>query len=46
MKPEDITYILDFAEVDSIIIDHEYVSLLDDYRKSHPDVPLIIDNVS
>lgn len=46
LKPEDISYIFDFAEVDSIIVDHECVSLLDDYRRTHPNVPLIIDNVS
>lgn len=45
MKPEDITYIFDFAQVDSIIVDHEYVSLLDDYKKTHPNTPLIVDNV-
>ena len=46
LKQEDITYIFDFAEVDSIIVDHEFVSLLDGYKKTHPQVPLIIDNVS
>ncbi|KAI0014014.1 acetyl-CoA synthetase-like protein [Xylariaceae sp. FL0662B] len=42
-KAEDITYIFDFAEVDSIIVDQEYLSLLDDFKKSHPNVPLIVD---
>ena len=46
MKKEEITYIFDFAEVDCIIVDHEFVSLLDDYKTTHPKVPLIIDNVS
>ena len=27
-------------------MDHEFVSLLDGYKKTHPQVPLIIDNVS
>ncbi|KAI2626537.1 acetyl-CoA synthetase-like protein [Hypoxylon sp. NC1633] len=43
LKADDITYILDFAEVDSIIVDHEYVPLLDDFKKTHPHVPLIVD---
>ncbi|RYP15204.1 hypothetical protein DL765_005843 [Monosporascus sp. GIB2] len=44
LKPEDITYIFDFSEVDLIIVDREYVLLLDSYSKSHPNVPFIIDN--
>ncbi|KAI1082375.1 acetyl-CoA synthetase-like protein [Whalleya microplaca] len=43
LKPEDISYIFDFAEVDSIIVDHEYLPLLDDFKKSHPNVPFIAD---
>jgi acyl-CoA synthetase (AMP-forming)/AMP-acid ligase II len=45
LKQEDIAYIFDFAEVDSIIADAEYVHLLDGYRKSHADTPIIVDNV-
>ncbi|KAI2464150.1 AMP-binding enzyme [Annulohypoxylon bovei var. microspora] len=43
LKPDDITYIFDFAEVDSIIVDNEYLSLLDEFKKSHPHVPFLID---
>ncbi|KAK3391696.1 hypothetical protein B0T20DRAFT_362158 [Sordaria brevicollis] len=43
LKPEDITYIFEFAEVDSIIADAEYAHLLDSYKKAHPNVPVIID---
>ncbi|CAJ2506064.1 Uu.00g001940.m01.CDS01 [Anthostomella pinea] len=43
LKPDDITYIFDFAEVDSIIVDQEYAPLLDEFKKSHPNVPFIID---
>lgn len=32
--------------MDSIIVDNEYLSLLDDFKKSHPNVPLIVDLVS
>ncbi|TDZ27099.1 putative acyl-activating enzyme 1 [Colletotrichum spinosum] len=44
LKSDDITYIFDFAEVDSIIVDHEFLPLLDEYRAKHPSVPLIVDN--
>ncbi|KAI0118913.1 AMP-binding domain-containing protein [Nemania sp. FL0031] len=43
LKPDDVTYILDFAGVDSIIVDKEYLSLLDDFKKSHPNVHFIVD---
>ncbi|KAF2969233.1 hypothetical protein GQX73_g4343 [Xylaria multiplex] len=43
LKSDDVTYIFDFAEVDSIIVDQEYLSLLDDFKKTHPDVRFIID---
>ncbi|KAK7938106.1 uncharacterized protein PG986_014974 [Apiospora aurea] len=43
LKPADITYIFDFAEVDAIIVDQEYVALLDEFRAGHADVPLIVD---
>lgn len=45
LKPDDISYILDFAEVDSIIVDAEYEGLLDAYRQTHPNVPIIVDLV-
>ncbi|KAI1302642.1 2-succinylbenzoate-CoA ligase [Xylaria venustula] len=43
LKSDDVTYIFDFAEVDSIIVDKEYVSLLDDFKKKHPKVRFIVD---
>ncbi|KAI0841439.1 AMP-binding enzyme [Hypoxylon sp. FL0890] len=43
LKPDDITYIFDFGEVDSIIVDKEYLPLLDDFKKSHPHVHFIVD---
>lgn len=43
LKQDDIAYIFDFAEVDCIVVDEEYVHLLDAYRKNHANVPLIID---
>ncbi|KAK8108569.1 hypothetical protein PG984_014370 [Apiospora sp. TS-2023a] len=43
LKSADITYIFDFAEVDCIIVDHEYVELLDEFRRAHPGVPVVVD---
>ncbi|KAI0395356.1 AMP-binding domain-containing protein [Xylariaceae sp. FL0594] len=43
LKPDDVTYIMDFVEVDSIIVDKEFISLLDDFRTSHPQVRIIVD---
>lgn len=45
LKQEDIAYIFDFAEVDSIIVDAEFVHLLDVYRKDHGGTSIIVDNV-
>lgn len=45
LKPDDIAYIFEFAEVDSIIVDHEFVGLLDLFKERHPNIPLIIDSV-
>ncbi|KAI0181014.1 acetyl-CoA synthetase-like protein [Hypoxylon sp. FL1284] len=43
LKQDDITYIFDFAEVDSIIVDQEYLPILEAFKKSHSNVPLIVD---
>ncbi|KAK2882572.1 hypothetical protein FQN49_000220 [Arthroderma sp. PD_2] len=43
LKPEDIAYIFAHAEVDSIIVDKEFVPLLDEYRKLNQHIPLIVD---
>lgn len=43
LKQEDITYIFEFSKVDSIIVDEEYLPLLDDFRSKNPGVPFIID---
>lgn len=43
LKKEDITYIFDFAEVDCIIVDQEFVGLLDGFKEKRPSVPLIVD---
>jgi acyl-CoA synthetase (AMP-forming)/AMP-acid ligase II len=43
LKKEDIGYILDFAEVDSVIVDKEFLGLLDEFRASHPRVRILVD---
>lgn len=43
LKEEDITYIFEYSKVDSIIVDAEYLPLLQDFRSKNPGVPFIID---
>ncbi|CCU74230.1 long chain fatty acyl-CoA synthetase [Blumeria hordei DH14] len=43
LNQEDISYMFSFAEVDCIIVDAEYLSLLDVFKRNHPHVRLIVD---
>ncbi|KAK5685173.1 hypothetical protein LTS10_003249 [Elasticomyces elasticus] len=43
LKADDIGWIFDHADVDSIIVDAEFVHLLDGFRRQHPSVPIIVD---
>lgn len=43
LKPDDIAYIFGHSDAEAIIVDAEFVPLLDGYRKSHPNVPFIVD---
>ena len=43
LKQEDITYIFQHADVDAIIVDLEFVPLLDGFQKANPRIPLIVD---
>ncbi|EQK98745.1 AMP-binding domain protein [Ophiocordyceps sinensis CO18] len=43
LSEQDIAYIFDFAEVDCIIVDNEFLGLLGAYRTRYPSVPLIVD---
>lgn len=43
LKPEDINYIFEFAEVDSIIVDAEYAHLIESFRRTYPKIPVIVD---
>ena len=45
LREEDIAYIFEYADVDSIIVDQEFVGLLGAYQKKHPKTPLIVDFV-
>lgn len=43
LKTEDIAYIFEHAEVDVIVVDREFVPLLDAFRAQWPGVPLVVD---
>ena len=43
LSVEDVDYILGFAEVDCVIVDHEFEPLLESFRKSHPGVHVLLD---
>jgi acyl-CoA synthetase (AMP-forming)/AMP-acid ligase II len=43
LKPDDITYIFEHSDADSIMVDAEYEHLLDEYRQKHPHIPIIVD---
>jgi acyl-CoA synthetase (AMP-forming)/AMP-acid ligase II len=44
LKSEDIAYIFNHSGVDAIIVDAEYVHLLDRFKELYPGIPFIIDN--
>ncbi|KAF2433243.1 AMP dependent synthetase and ligase [Tothia fuscella] len=43
LKPEDISYILQHGDVEVVIVDAEFLPLLDGFRKAKPDIPYIVD---
>lgn len=43
LKKEDVSYIFTHAEVDAIIVDAEFESLLKDFRETQPRTPIIVD---
>ena len=43
LKKDDISYIFQHSDADAIVVDAEFIGLLDSYRKARPNVPLIID---
>lgn len=43
LKPDDVSYIFAHSDVEMIIVDEEYVSLLDQFKREHPNIPFVID---
>ena len=43
LKQDDLSYIFQHSDVEAIIVDAEFLPLLDGYRKAKPGVPLIVD---
>lgn len=43
LKQDDINYIFQHADVDMVIVDAEFVALMEDFKKDKPDVPILID---
>lgn len=43
LKADDISYIFQHSEVDLIIVDAEFLHLLDGYKKVRSDIPILID---
>lgn len=43
LKPDDIDYIFQHAEVEAILVDAEFERLLDGFRKQKPNVKIIVD---
>lgn len=43
LKEDDIAYIFEFAEVDAIIVDQEFESLLGHFKAKNPNVALLVD---
>lgn len=43
LKPDDIAYIFNHSDVDLIIVDTEYVHLLDRFKELYPNIPFIVD---
>ncbi|KAL8968441.1 MAG: hypothetical protein Q9183_002457 [Haloplaca sp. 2 TL-2023] len=44
LKEEDITYIFEHADVDIIIVDAEFVPLLQGFTTTHANIPLLVDD--
>ncbi|KAL2352120.1 AMP dependent synthetase and ligase [Cryomyces antarcticus] len=43
LKKDDISYIFAHGEADVIIVDQEFLPLLEGFRQAHPEVPFIVD---
>ena len=45
LSKEDVAYILGFADVDCVIVDREFEPLLEEFRKDHRSVHILVDLV-
>lgn len=43
LKEDDIAYIFNHAEVDVIIVDQEFMPIIQAFKKEKPNVPIIVD---
>ncbi|KAB8260539.1 hypothetical protein BDV32DRAFT_122613 [Aspergillus pseudonomiae] len=43
LKEDDIAYIFTHSDVEAVIVDQEFLSLLQSYRASKPSIPIIVD---
>ncbi|KAL8849235.1 MAG: hypothetical protein Q9221_005765 [Calogaya cf. arnoldii] len=43
LKEEDIAYIFEHSDVDIIIVDAEFLPLIQSFAKAHPNIPLLVD---
>ncbi|CAL8576494.1 hypothetical protein XPA_002373 [Xanthoria parietina] len=44
LKEDDIAYIFEHSDVDIIIVDAEFLPLIQGFAKAHPDIPLLVDD--
>lgn len=43
LKPDDIEYIFTHSDVEAIVVDQEFLPLLESFRRSNPNVSIIVD---
>lgn len=46
LKEDDISYMLELAEVDLVLVDFEFENLLEAFKKAKPGVKIVVDTVS
>ncbi|KAL8798089.1 MAG: hypothetical protein Q9182_006964 [Xanthomendoza sp. 2 TL-2023] len=44
LNGEDLAYIFEHADIDAIIVDAEFLPLIQGFATAHPDIPLLVDN--
>ncbi|KIW01093.1 uncharacterized protein PV09_07380 [Verruconis gallopava] len=43
LKPDDVSYIMQHSDVEMVIVDVEYLPLLDDFKLAKPSIPIVVD---